>query len=138
VTPLQREITVGERIPELEFEVLAEPMKVFSVLMRDPNPIHFDPEFVRSLGLGDQPVNQGTITMGYLLNAVLAWIGDAERLRVFRCRFHGSVVAGQRVRACGAVEAISGEGDMREVDLTVWLEQSGGERLLTGSARVHV
>jgi acyl dehydratase len=131
------DVAVGDRIPELEFHVRAEPMKVFSVLMRDPNPIHFDPEFVASLGLGDSPVNQGTITMGYLLNAVLAWAGAAERLVVFRCRFLGSVVAGDTVRACGQVEAVEDDGDDRVVDLTVWLERADGERVLSGSARVR-
>jgi acyl dehydratase len=131
------ELAVGDRIPELEFPVLVEPMKVFSVLMRDPNPIHFDPEFVASLGLGESPVNQGTITMGYLINAVLAWVGDVERLLVFRCRFLGSVVAGDTVRACGEVEALEGEGSAREVDLALWLERADGERVLSGSARVR-
>jgi acyl dehydratase len=131
------DVAVGDRIPGLEFHVRAEPMKVFSVLMRDPNPIHFDPEFVASLGLGDSPVNQGTITMGYLLNAVLAWAGEAERLVVFRCRFLGSVVAGDTVRACGQVEAVEDDGDDRVVDLTVWLERADGERVLSGSARVR-
>ncbi len=131
------EIAVGDRIPELEFPVGAEPMKVFSVLMRDPNPIHFDPAFVASLGLGDSPVNQGTITMGYLINAVLEWIGEAERLLVFRCRFLGSVVAGDTVRAGGEVVAVEGAGDDRELDLSLWLARADGEHVLSGSARVR-
>ena len=59
---MPRSVAVGDVIPELTFTVEVGPMKVFSVLMDDPNPIHYDPEFVRSLGRGPEPVNQGTIT----------------------------------------------------------------------------
>ena len=127
------EARVGERIPELTFSVEPGPMKVFSVLMGDPNPIHFDPEFVRSLGLGDRPVNQGTITMSYPVSAVIAWAGGVEALLSFRCRFLANVVAGDEVHAGGEVTAVEGETAV----LDIWLERAG-ERVLQGSAVVRL
>ena len=81
-------------------------MKVFSVLMRDPNPVHFDPAFVQSLGLGDRPVNQGTITMGYPITAVLEWAGGPERVVAFRCRFLRTLLAEDEAIAGGEVTAL--------------------------------
>ena len=81
-------------------------MKVFSVLMRDPNPVHFDPAFVRALGLGDRPVNQGTITMGYPITAVLEWAGGPERVVGFRCRFLRTLLADDEAIAGGEVTAL--------------------------------
>jgi acyl dehydratase len=133
---MSRTVEVGDTIPELEFEVSGEPMKVFSILMDDPNPIHYDPEFVRSLGRGEEPVNQGTITMGYLINAVIAWAGGAERLIRFRCRFGSSVVAGDRVVAGGTVTALGENPRGRTAELDIWLKRSGDQMALTGSATV--
>jgi acyl dehydratase len=129
-------VKIGDTIPELSFKVSPEPMKVFSVLMNDPNPIHYDPEFVRSLGRGEQPVNQGTITMGYLINAVIGWAGGVDRLVRFRCRFGSSVVAGDHVIAGGTVTALgtSPRGDTAELE--IWLKRSGDQLALTGSATV--
>jgi acyl dehydratase len=126
---------VGDAIPELTFPVEVGPMKVFSVLMGDPNPIHFDPDFVRSLGLGDRPVNQGTITMGYAVSAVLAWAGGVERLLRFQCRFLANVVAGDLVTAGGTVTAVESTPSGGTASLDIWLERAG-ERVLTGSATV--
>jgi acyl dehydratase len=133
---VSRSVEVGDTIPELSFEVSAEPMKVFSILMDDPNPIHYDPAFVRSLGRGDEPVNQGTLTMGYLMNAVIAWAGGAERLIRFRCRFGSSVVAGDRVVAGGTVTALGENPRGQTAELEIWLKRSGDQMALTGSATV--
>ncbi len=135
---MSRAVAVGDSIPELEFHVSAERMKVFSVLMDDPNPIHYDPEFVRSLGRGNEPVNQGTITMGYLVNAVVAWAGGVERLLRFRCRFGSSVVAGDRVVAGGTVTALGTDPRGQTAELEIWLKRSGDQPALTGSATVLI
>jgi acyl dehydratase len=135
---MNRVVEVGDTIPELTFQVAAEPMKVFSVLMDDPNPIHYDREFVRSLGRGEEPVNQGTITMGYLINAVVAWAGGVERLLRFRCRFGSSVVAGDRVVAGGTVTAVETGTRGQTAELEIWLKRSGDQTALTGSATVLI
>lgn len=135
---MSAEVKVGDKIPELSFDVSPEPMKVFSVLMDDPNPIHYDPDFVRSLGRGEQPVNQGTITIGYLINAVLSWAGGVDRIVRLRCRFGSSVVAGDHVVAGGTVTALgtSPRGDTAELE--IWLRRAGDELALTGSATVLI
>jgi 3-hydroxybutyryl-CoA dehydratase len=131
-----RDVVVGEPLPEQRFPVRLESMKVFSVLMRDPSPIHFDPEYVRSLGLGDRPVNQGSITMAYVINAILAWTGDSRRLLQFRCRFLGSLLAGDE--ACVGGEVVAVDRDQGTVSLSVWLDRDGGERIVEGSALVDL
>ena len=123
---------VGDRMPDRRFVVSGPAMKVFSVLMHDPNPVHFDPEFVRSLGLGDKPVNQGSITMSYPITAVLEWIGDPERLVTFRCRFLKTLLADEVAIAGGEVTAVDGE----RATVAIWLDSEGGDRVIEGSATV--
>jgi acyl dehydratase len=123
---------VGDRMPDRRFVVSGPAMKVFSVLMRDPNPVHFDPEFVRSLGLGDKPVNQGSITMSYPITAVLEWVGDPERLVTFRCRFLKTLLADEVAIAGGEVTAV----DDDRATVAIWLDREGGDRVIEGSATV--
>jgi acyl dehydratase len=131
-------VRVGDRLPERRFVVTANGMKVFSVLMRDPNPVHFDPAFVQSLGLGDRPVNQGTITMGYPITAVLEWAGGPERVVSFRCRFLRTLLAEDEAIAGGEVTAVEREGERTVATLAIWLDRGNGDRVIEGSAAVVV
>jgi 3-hydroxybutyryl-CoA dehydratase len=131
-------VAVGDRLPERRFVVSGNGMKVFSVLMRDPNPVHFDPAFVRSLGLGDRPVNQGTITMGYPITAVLEWAGGPERVVAFRCRFLRTLLADDEAIAGGEVTALERSGGRTVARVAIWLDRDNGDRVIEGSASVVV
>lgn len=132
---MSRELRAGDLLPPRRYRVDAGPMKVFSVLMADPNPIHFDPEFVARIGRGDRPINQGTLNLAYLLNAVIVWLdGPAAvaRIRRFACRFGGSVYAGDEVVTGGRVTGVDGHGASMEL----WLDRSGGQRVLSGTVLI--
>ncbi|GGL94650.1 MaoC family dehydratase [Nakamurella endophytica] len=129
-----RDLYVGERLPELRLTVELGAMKVFSVLMADPNPIHFDPAHTAALGLGDRPVNQGTLTLSYPVDALLAVLDDPARIRRVRCRFAGSVVADDVVTAGGEVTARHPTG----ATVSIWLDVEGRGRVLTGEVDVDL
>ena len=45
-------VSAGTELPVFEVdEVRAADMKTMAVLLRDPNPIHFDPDAVAALGM---------------------------------------------------------------------------------------
>jgi acyl dehydratase len=77
-----------------------------AALLRDPNPIHFDPEAVRRAGMGDRVINQGPINQAYLVNLVTRAAGGPDRLRSIQVRFLGNVLAGDRVECRGRVAAV--------------------------------
>lgn len=122
------------RIPDRTVRVEAGPMKVFSLLTRDPNPIHWDGDAVRALGMGDRPVNQGGLNVGYVIGALTAWAGSGAAVRDLRVRFHGTVRAGDTVTAGGDVVQQTG----RTTSLRVWLRDAEGTDLLSGTATVEV
>lgn len=133
------DVQVGTRIPEWAVaSVDAEKMKTMAVLLRDPNPIHFDVEAVRRLGMGDRVVNQGPNNLAYVANMLLAWTGDVAALRVLRVRFQGNVFAGDALVAGGEVTAVRSEDDERVADCDVWLDHADGTRVLSGTATVAV
>jgi acyl dehydratase len=128
------EVRAGQELRPLVIEsVDAEKMKTMAAILQDPNPIHFDVETVRELGLGDQPVNQGPINMSYLLNLVTGWAGDPGALRRFSVRFLGNVLAGERLECAGRVASVDEEAGTAELEL----HAAVGERpVLSGSATV--
>jgi acyl dehydratase len=93
------------------------PMKTMAAILRDPNPIHWDAEAVRELGLGDRVINQGPIHMGYLINLVTRVAGGAHRLRHFQVRFMGNVFAGDRVECRGRVLAVDDQARTAELEI---------------------
>ena len=129
--------TVGSELPPLVVkEVSAEAMKTVAVLLNDSNPIHWDVEAVRALGMGDRLVNQGPSNMAYILNMLIAWAGEPAQIRNLRVRFRGNVFAGDRVTARGVVTGLREEGGERLADLDVWLERGEDDRVLDGTATV--
>jgi acyl dehydratase len=97
-------IEVGRELPDWTLaEVDAEKMKVLALLLADPNPLHFDPDVARRLGIAERPVNQGPSSMAMLANLVRSAFprGRLTRLHV---QLRGSVVAGSR---CGRTDGSS-------------------------------
>lgn len=132
-------VTVGARLPEWRVSAVStEKMKTTAALLADPNPIHWDVEVVRALGMGDRPINQGPLNMAYVLNMLAAWSGGHDRLRRFRVRFRGNVFAGDRLRAGGVVTAVREEAGITVADCDVALDVVGGGTVLSGTATVAI
>lgn len=127
-------IDVGTPIPEFRVTVSPEPMKPMALLLRDPNPIHLDPDVVEALGLGERVINQGPLNAAYVWEAVRAWLGDEALVRRIDLRFTGNVFAGDEVVAGGTVTGLDAETGDLECEL--WLRRDGDD-VLTGSATVR-
>ncbi len=124
---------MSEQVPAREFgPVSAEKMKTMAAILQDPNPIHWDVESVRQLGMGDRPVNQGPINMSFLVNTITAWTGDPGALRELVIRYQANVFAGDTVRCEVTVES-EAEG-LARLSLS---ETVGGTPVIAGSAVVR-
>ncbi len=129
------ELSVGGALPPFVVEsVDPQRMKTMAALLDDPNPIHYDAELVRRLGYGEQPINQGPITMAFMMNVVLGVVG-ARGLRQFSCRFLGNVFAGERVQCDGTITAVDREAGTAEVELTA---VAGDRQVLAGAATISL
>ncbi|HMG42881.1 MAG TPA: MaoC family dehydratase [Acidimicrobiales bacterium] len=131
------DVAVGDEIPAwVVAAVSVEKMKIFSALIRDPNPIHIDAAAVQRLGLGDREINQGPISMGYLYNMLGDWLGGVHHVTRLSVRFGANVYAGDEVVATGTVTAVEDLGGRRVATCDVRLEVVGGATAMTGSAVV--
>lgn len=132
-------VQVGDALPEWEIpSVEAARMKTMAVLLRDPNPIHFDRESVVRLGMGNRLVNQGPNNVGYLCNLLIAWLGDPSAIEQVRVRFRANVLEGDRLIGGGKVQSIETDGTTRRAECDVWLDREDGTRVVSGSAVVRL
>lgn len=132
-------LSVGDEIPVWVVEAVpAEKMKTMALLLRDPNPIHWDEEAVRSLGLGEAVINQGPTNEAYVINMLLGWLGDPAHLRSLTVRFRANVYAGERVTAGGVVTAVREDDGATVADCDVWLRKDDGTDAISGTAVVTV
>ncbi len=113
-------------------------MKTMALLLRDPNPIHWDVEAVKAVGLGDRVINQGPTNKAYIINAIIDWVGDPKALRSISVRFRGNVYGGESVVAGGVVTAIRHADGEELADCDVWLRNADGHDVIAGTATVVV
>lgn len=126
-------LRVGDELEPFVVEAVDDQrMKTMAALLDDPNPIHYDVELNRRLGYGDKPINQGPITMAYMMNVVVAAVGAAA-VRRFNCRFLGNVFGGERVECRGRVTAVDEEARTADLELTA---TAGERQVLAGTATV--
>jgi acyl dehydratase len=104
-----------------------------AALLDDPSPIHYDVEVVRSLGLGDAPINQGPMNIGYLVELVCRVGGGPAALRRIAVRLQGSVFAGERVECTATVVSVDAESGLAELDLRATAD---GRDVLSGTATI--
>lgn len=129
-------VAVGDVVTGRDIVVDAEKMKIMAALLEDPNPIHWDTRAVAELGLGDTPVNQGPLNMGYIQSMLTQWAGGRDRIREFRARFLGNVFGGQTVRAGAEVTAVVQGPEGQRVECEIWLDVEGVGRVMSGTATV--
>ena len=134
------DLSVGSEFPNYDVGIVdAEKMKTMAVLIQDPNPIHWDVESVRKLGLGDKPINQGPNNTAYVVNALVSWVGGIEKFRNLKIRFLGNVYAGDRLTVVGSITDIDEvEGDtLATCDVQLVRGNTGNEDVvMAGQASV--
>jgi acyl dehydratase len=125
---------VGDAVEPLVVEsVDTEKMKTMAAILQDPNPIHYDVDLVKRLGMGEAPVNQGPINLAFLIEMACRAGGGPESLKRIRLRFLGNVFGGDRVECTGKVVAVDGDVAELEVGAT-----ANGRPVLAGTAWVTV
>ena len=130
-------VEVGDEVPPWVMEsVSPERMRTMAAILRDPNPVHWDPRVVAAMrpGIGERTINQGPLGLGYMVNMLHEWTGVGS-IRRLRMTFPLPVLDGDHIVAMGTVTAVREEGDERLADCDIWL-QRGDDRPLAGNATV--
>lgn len=128
--------------------VRPERMRTMAAILRDPNPVHWDPSVVERLGFGPRTINQGPLGLAYMINMLHAWAGP-DCIRRIVMRFPQVVLDRDRVAARGTVVDIRREAGRSLAECEIWLElehsepasgargRARGGRLLEGTATIE-
>jgi acyl dehydratase len=108
------DISVGDALPVLEKgPVTLVDVVRYSGAAGDFNPIHFDVDVAKAVGL-DGVIIQGMLIMAYAGQALTDWAG-ADAVRRFKVRFSGMTFPGEVVVCEGRVtgkEVVAGENQV--------------------------
>jgi acyl dehydratase len=104
----------------------------YTIVSRDPNLIHHDPDHARAAGLPDVIV-QGTLKGGLLARFAEERLGGHWRISEFAVRYRGADVVGTPLTAKGKIVAVDPSGG--SVDLELWLETASGDRNTSATAK---
>ena len=131
-------VEVGDRIPDWDMpSVRPERMRTMAAILRDPNPVHWDPRVVAARGLGEHTINQGPLGLSYMVNMLHAWSGPTSVRRIVM-RFPLPVFDGDHIVARGVVTAVREAQGRRFADCVIWLQRDGTVHPLEGSATVEL
>ena len=118
----------GQQIGERTVEVSRADLVRYAGASGDFNPIHWNQDFARSVGLPDV-IAHGMFTMGAAVALVTEWAGDPGGVVDYQTRFTKPVVVpnafgttvepSTRLTVTGTVGAVDPEARTARVDLTV-------------------
>lgn len=129
-------VRVGDEVPPwVMARVAPERMRTMAAILRDPNPVHWDPSVVEKLGFGHHTINQGPLGLSYMINMLHAWAGPRSIRRIVM-RFPLVVLDGDHITARGRVTGIRQTDGEWIADCDIWLEREGTEAPLEGTASV--
>lgn len=132
-------LVVGAELPtHTVTDIRSDDIRIVALVLRDPNPIHFDLNEVQRLGLGERVVNQGGATMAYVANYLADLAGSRAAIKSMSCEFRGNVLAGDDVVLGATVTSIDDTSEGRRVGCDVWADVVGGKRAIIGTAVLHV
>ena len=128
------ELAVGHEIPPLVKQMSLEKMR--QPLMSGSNPIHYDAEFTRKVGLR-APIATGVMSSAYLSEMLIGVFGiEWLRSGTIDVKFIRPIYAGDTVTARGRVTAKTPTSTGTRIFLEIWCETQRGEPVTVGTASV--
>jgi acyl dehydratase len=97
------------------------------------NPLHYDPDFAGKVSPTGGPIAHGMYSMGLVSRMLTAFAGGPERVVELGVRFSKPWPLGTTARFGGRVTEVA--DGLATVE--VWGEVEGGERILSGTARIR-
>ena len=114
-------VTKGDALPPRTLHIERATLVRYAGASLDFNPIHWDGDFAREVGLPDV-IAHGMFTMGAAATVATDWAGDAGRVVRYTTKFVGPVVVphdtGAEVELGGTVTAVDHETRRVTVELT--------------------
>lgn len=128
-------VQVGEALPEKIIPLTRQDLVNYAGVSGDLNPIHWDDETARLVGLEDGAIAHGMLTMGLGGGYVTEWVGDPAAVTEYNVRFTSFVT----VPNDGVGAEIVFNGKVKSVDpetksVTIAINATTGGKKIFGRA----
>lgn len=127
------DIHVGQEMPKLVKGPLHKLQHViYAGASGDFNPLHTDDDFARAVGMKDGVITQGMLVMGFVGQAITAWI-PRRYLSRFMVRFAGMARPGNTITISGRVVDKRSQGGETLITCEVVAVDEQGDVKVSGS-----
>ncbi|WP_127792281.1 MaoC family dehydratase [Agromyces sp. LHK192] len=130
-------LAVGDLVADGVFALSRDSLVRYAGASGDFNPIHYRDDVAKAVGLPGV-LAHGMLTMGFAVQPVVDWVGDAGRVADYQVRFTRPVVVdpelGNVVTVIARVGQLDAEQRVARIDLTVKV----GDETVLGKAQVRV
>ncbi|MSQ33273.1 MAG: hypothetical protein EXR60_02460 [Dehalococcoidia bacterium] len=130
------DVDIGDSLPTLDFQFTPQAIHTLvRIWTPERGPTHFDSEEIAHQMGFRRPIVPSHLSMAYLSHVVLAWSDNVQLKRIdVICR--QVLFDDDRVTCKGVVVDKVADNGEPLVYVDLYMENEGGERPLTGSARV--
>jgi acyl dehydratase len=134
------DVTEGQELPAAVVPLTRSDLVQYAGVAGDPNPIHWDDEVARSVGL-PMAVAHGMLTMGVGAGYITTWLGDPGAVLEYNVRFTSPVYvpnngAGVEVELTGKVRSV--DGDARTAVIAIVAKVDGKKIFGRAAATVRL
>jgi acyl dehydratase len=119
-------VSVGDGLPPLRHVVQRPDLVRYAGASGDFNPIHWNDEWARSVGLPGV-IAHGMLSMAVAARMISAYAGDPAAIKRLRVRFSAVLRPGQTLTVTGEVAAVDG----KQVSLRFRGEEDEGNRVIS-------
>lgn len=118
-------------MPLAKIAITRQQLVMYAGASGDFNPIHYDDEFARQVGLPGV-IAHGMLSVGFVAQHLGNWAGPHGRVSDLKVRFVNMVRPGDELTCRARVERTAADS----ADLAIWVDKADGTPVITGTAQV--
>ncbi|AMT72544.1 (3R)-hydroxyacyl-ACP dehydratase subunit HadB [Mycobacteroides immunogenum] len=116
-------VNVGDQLPEKTIQLTRQDLVNYAGVSGDLNPIHWDDETAKLVGLEDGAIAHGMLTMGLGGGYITDWVGDPAAVTEYNVRFTSFVTVpndgvGAEILFTGRVKSVDADAKSVTIALT--------------------
>ena len=129
------DVEQGSLLPTLVKHPTPRQLVMWAGASGDFYEIHYDKDFAQSLALPGIVV-QGMLSISFLAQLVNDWMGEQGTFKKLRTSNRGMLFPNEDISCQGKVKGKYVEGNEHYVECEVWVENSKGDKCVSGTALV--
>ena len=130
-------IKPGDELPELRKTPDLIQLVKYAAGTGDFNPLHYDPDSPAARKVG-RVIVHGRFKYATMGQLVAQWLGHCGRIKKLSCQYRGMDYPREEMVCRGVVADTRKEGNLKLVEIDLWVENSQSQKTSVGKALVSI